>query len=61
MLTTGHFPNMVNQMVALAEEAGSNWISFVAIPSQIITIREIEMVIETLLSLIEPVQPPLFR
>jgi type IV pilus assembly protein PilC len=52
MLTTDIFPNMVNQMVAVGEEAGS--LDFLLQSIADYYDQEIEMVIETLLSLIEP-------
>jgi type IV pilus assembly protein PilC len=52
MLTTDIFPNMVNQMVAVGEEAGS--LDFLLQSIADYYDQEIEMVIEALLSLIEP-------
>jgi type IV pilus assembly protein PilC len=53
MLATDIFPNMVNQMVAVGEEAGS--LDFLLESIADYYDQEVEMVIEALLSLIEPV------
>lgn len=52
MLVTGIFPSMVNQMIAVGEEAGSLEYLLQSIADYYD--QEVEMVIETLLSLIEP-------
>jgi type IV pilus assembly protein PilC len=52
MLVTDIFPSMVNQMIAVGEEAGS--LEFLLQSIADYYDQEVEMVIETLLSLIEP-------
>lgn len=52
MQSTGIFPMMVNQMVAVGEEAGS--LEFLLSSIADYYDQEVEMVIETILSLIEP-------
>ncbi len=52
MLNTDIFPNMVNQMVAVGEEAGS--LDFLLQSIADYYDQEVELTIETLLSLIEP-------
>jgi type IV pilus assembly protein PilC len=52
MQATGIFPMMVNQMVAVGEEAGS--LEFLLSSIADYYDQEVEMVIETILSLIEP-------